>query len=157
MPLLPLFEGEFDAMSQKKSGPAIPLENMRIKLLSDPDTRRIARDVGMKLEEYVELVLQYLAEPNKEPQLYVASDEDLRAAGYEPPSPQAVGEFLIAGARGDLGLGEAPAYKTGFDAAPDTQGKPSLGAEDGREQLPVDDETSQELRKQLPKRGPPRP
>jgi len=141
-------------MSHKKPGPPLPIENVRAKLLADPDTRRIARDVGMELEEYVELVLQYLRNPQQEPQLYVAPDEELRAAGYNPPSSEAVGQFFLAGVRGDLGLGNVEAYKSQFESPPSHPDKPSLRGDEDQEQVSVDEETSQELLKQVPKGRP---
>ncbi|OJH41578.1 hypothetical protein [Cystobacter ferrugineus] len=141
-------------MSQKKPGPQLPIENIRAKLLADPDTRRIARDVGMELEDYVEMVLHYLRNPEQEPQVYVAPDEELRAAGYDPPSSEEVGQFLLAGARGELGLGNVEAYKSQFESPSDTQDKPSLRGDEDQEQVQVDEETSQELLKQVPKARP---
>ena len=113
-------------MAEQKSRLKRPVEKVRAELLADPDTKRIAKAVKMKLEDYVELVLDYAQHPDKEPVLQVASDEELRNAGYEPPSAKDVAQFFLDGANGKLGL-EGPNFnKSGFDSAPAAGGKPSL-------------------------------
>lgn len=116
-------------MAEQKSRLKRPVEKVRAELLADPDTKRIAKAVNMKLEEYVELVLDYAQHPDKEPVLQVASDEELKKAdpNYHPPSAQEVAQFFLDGANGKLGL-EGPNFnKSGFDSAPTgSAGKPSL-------------------------------
>ena len=111
-----------------------PVEKVREELLSDPDTKRIAKAVGMELEEYVELVLDYAQNPDKEPVLQVADDEELKAAGYTPPSVQEVAQFFLDGAAGKLGI-EGPNFnKSGFEsggAAKPTQHGDQPGFESG--------------------------
>ncbi|HYO53658.1 hypothetical protein [Archangium sp.] len=142
-------------MSQQKPRLKKPVEKVRAELLADADTRRIAKSVGMELEAYVELVLDYAQNPDKQPVLQVASDEELRAAGYEPPTPEEVGNFFVAGARGELGL-EGPRFdKSGFDSAPASTGKPSLQGDEGQKPLVSDNpEKRQELLNQVRKGGP---
>lgn len=142
-------------MSEQKPRLKKPVEKVRAELLADPDTKRIAKSVGMELEAYVELVLDYAQNPDKQPVLQVADDAELRAAGYEPPTPEEVGNFFVAGARGELGL-EGPNFnKSGFDSAPSTAGKPSLQGTEGEKPLAAEDSgKSQELLNQLRKGGP---
>ncbi len=143
-------------MSEQKPRLKRPVENVRAELLADPDTQRIARSVGMSLTAYVDLVLDYAQHPEKEPVLKVVSDEALRAAGYDPPTVQEVGEFFQGAARGELGLGPPPSYHTGFEAAQDAPpDKPSLRGDENQEHVEVDEATSQALRKHVP-RGPDR-
>jgi hypothetical protein len=131
-----------------------PVEKIRAELLEDADTRRIAKAVGMELEAYVEMVLDYLQNPDKQPVLKVASDEELRAAGYEAPTPEEVGQFFVAGARGELGIGGPDFTRSGFDSGPATAGKPSLQGNEGQQQLRADDpEKQQELLNQMRKGG----
>ncbi|AKQ65144.1 hypothetical protein A176_002056 [Myxococcus hansupus] len=140
-------------MSEQKPRLKRPVENVRAELLADPDTQRIAKSLDMELEAYVELVLDYAQNPDKEPTLIVAPDEELRAAGYNPPSTQDVANFFIAAANGELGIGPPKSYYTGFEAAQDASNKPSLRGDEGQEQVTVDEETSQKLRKHVPKGG----
>ncbi|PTL79618.1 hypothetical protein [Vitiosangium sp. GDMCC 1.1324] len=131
-----------------------PVEKLRAELLEDSDTKRIAKAVGMELEAYVELVLDYVQNPDKQPVLQVASDEELRAAGYEPPSAEDVGNFFLAGARGELGIGGPDFSKSGFEGAKASAGKPSLQGTEGQQQVRSgDSETSQELLNQVRKGG----
>ncbi|NTX08780.1 hypothetical protein HUA74_34740 [Myxococcus sp. CA051A] len=143
-------------MSEQKPRLTRPVENVRAELLADPDTQRIAKSVGMELAAYVELVLDYAQHPEKEPVLQVVPDEALRAAGYDPPSIQEVGEFFKSAARGELGLGPPASYSTGFEATQAaSQNKPSLRGDENQTRVEVDEATSQALLKNLP-RGPDR-
>lgn len=131
-----------------------PVEKVRAELLADPDTKRIAKSVGMELEAYVELVLDYAQNPDKQPVLQVASDEELRAAGYEPHTTEEVANFFLAGARGELGIGGPDFSKSGFDSANSSAGRPSLQGTEGQQQVRArDGETSQELLNQVRKGG----
>lgn len=141
-------------MSQQKTRSPLPLENVRARLLGDPDTRRIAQDVGLELEEYVELVLHYASHPDQEPQLYVAPDEELRAAGYDAPSAEAVSEFFLAGARGELGIGNAQVYSSQFERSSNNAGKPRLRADEDPEPVSGDEDSGRELLRQALRQGP---
>jgi hypothetical protein len=80
--------------------PAIPKdpEVIRKKVLSDPNTAKIAENLGVPLEEYVNQVIHFVLNPNAEPSLYVVEDEDLRAMGYPPPDADAMGQYIIEAA-----------------------------------------------------------
>ncbi|WP_224371067.1 hypothetical protein [Hyalangium versicolor] len=143
-------------MSEHKPSLKRSLENVRAELLADPDTQRIAQSLDMRLEDYVELVLDYARNPDKEPQLLVASDEELREAGYNPPSAEKVAGFFLAGVRGELGLGEPSSYKTGYEPAQEATGKPSLRGDENQKPVAAQDEKSQALLKHIPKGGPDR-
>lgn len=130
-----------------------PVEQVRAELLADPDTKSIAKSMRMDLEAYVELVLDYAQNPDKEPQLKVASQEELAAAGYDAPTAEDVGNFFLAGARGELGLETVRHDKSGFDSAPGAAGKPSLSGAEGQTQASVDSAKSQELMEQVRKGG----
>ena len=114
-------------MAEQKSRLKRPVAVVRAELLADPDTKRIAKSVQMKLEDYVELVLSYAQDKDKEPVLQVASDEELKRADpdYNPPTVQEVAQFFLDGASGKLDLGGPDFNKSGFDSAP-ASGKPSL-------------------------------
>lgn len=58
-----------------------PVEEVRAELLQDPNTRQIADKLGMKLEEYVELVLDYAQHPEKQPEFNLISDGEAKAKG----------------------------------------------------------------------------
>jgi hypothetical protein len=142
-------------MSQPRRRLTRPVETVRAELLADPDTQRIAKAVGMELSAYVELVLDYALNPDKQPVLQVATDEDLREAGYNPPSAEDVAQFFISASQGELGLGAPASYRTGFEngsgAAPT-----SLRGDENQEPVSVDAETSQKLGQHVPKGGPDR-
>jgi hypothetical protein len=55
------------------------------RLMEDPNTAKIAEKLGMTFESYLELVMKYVNNPNMDAMVDIVSDEDLRAAGTEPP------------------------------------------------------------------------
>lgn len=84
------------AKSQAKlKAPAKDPATLRATLLADPTTKGIAKNLGVPLEDYVEQVLHFAANPQEEPSLYVVEDEDLRQLGYEPPDEEAMGQYLV--------------------------------------------------------------
>jgi hypothetical protein len=139
----------------KKRGLSRPVEVVRAELLKDPETKRIADAVGMKLEDYVELVLEYAQDKDKEPMLNVVSDEELKANGFPVHTVEEVGEFLVAGVKGELPGQGNPFAKSEFEAAKAAAaGKPSLNpAGDGSGGQPVDEAKRQELLEQMKKGG----
>lgn len=62
---------------------------MRAELLGDETTRRIAATLGVPVAEYVELVLEFAKNPEQEPVLEVAGDDD----GEGAPSPEDVARW----------------------------------------------------------------
>jgi DNA-directed RNA polymerase specialized sigma subunit len=95
-------------MSQNtpKKGLTRPIEVVRAELLNDPDTKRIAKTVGMELAEYVELVLEYAQDKDKEPVLKVVSDEELHAAGFKTMTNDDAAKLLLKVAKGEMGVNE---------------------------------------------------
>lgn len=56
-------------------------EELRAQLVKDPKTKDIAKTLGMELDAYVALVIDYALHPEKKPQLNVISEADAKAAG----------------------------------------------------------------------------
>jgi len=140
-------------MSQQKPRKKFTPEEIRAKVLEDPDSKRIAKAVGLELAAYADMVVDYAMNPDKEPQLQIASDEELRNAGYNPPSAEDVGKFFLAGARGELGLETVRHDQSAFDSTPNGAGKPSLSGDEGQQPATVDSAKSQELMEQVRKGG----
>lgn len=62
----------------------------REKILSDPNVAKMAAELEMPLDEFVNTVGYYLNNPGVEPAFLVVSDENLRKMGVEPPSAEAI-------------------------------------------------------------------
>lgn len=102
------------ADSPKQPRTPAELDRLRKNLLADADTARIAKGVGMTLEAYVELVLDFAANPNKEPQLHVVSDEANAPPEARKSSMAEVKKFME-----DVVAGRAtldPLSSSGFEA-----------------------------------------
>lgn len=76
-------------VEQLDKPPKISAE-LRKKILADPNVAKIAAELEMDLEEFVNTVGYYLNNPGVEPAFLVVSDENLRKMGIEPPSAEAI-------------------------------------------------------------------
>ena len=80
--------------AKAKAGKTVNTTKLRAKLLADPDTITIASNLGVPLEEYVDQVLHFVKNPKADPQMLVVEDDDLRAAGFEPPDEKKLLAFV---------------------------------------------------------------
>lgn len=103
-------------MSDAPKKPRRPIEEVRAELMKSEETQQLAKTLGLSLEDYVEKVLSYYKDPNKEPTLYVLSEEQIRAAGVEPPTEKAMTEWLEKVDRGEIDL-RPDHMKDGFKKA----------------------------------------
>ncbi|WP_163999122.1 hypothetical protein [Pyxidicoccus caerfyrddinensis] len=138
--------------NKPKRGLKRPVEVVRAELLKDPETKKIAEAVSMKLEDYVELVLKYAQDKDKEPELAVVSDEELKKNGFTPMSTDEVATLIVKGMKGEL-----PGSPPDFEASKFTQekgsaGKPSLSPQQEQAVAPQDPAAQKALLDQL-KRG----
>lgn len=109
-----------DPKTGKRTMPSRPREVVRAELMADPNTKKIASSLKVELEKYVEMVLDYAYNPDKEVILNVVPDAELKAAGYDVPSAEYVGKWLKGAAKkiGDkIAVGKAT--NSGFDDASD--------------------------------------
>jgi len=112
-----------------KRGLKRPIEVVRAELLKDPDTKKIADAVQLKLEEYVELVLKYAQDKDLEPQLAIVSDEDLRKHGVTPVTVDDAVDIVVKGMKGEL-PGSPPDFDSSkFSESKGAGGKPSLSGD----------------------------
>jgi hypothetical protein len=136
-----------------KRGLERPVEVVRAELLKDPETKKIAEAVSMELEEYVELVLQYAQDPDKEPELAVVSDEELMENGFTPLSSEEAADILIQGMKGQL-PGSAPDFEeSNFTQDKAAAGKPALSAPQGASPNGPQDPAAQKALQEQLKRG----
>lgn len=121
----------------KKRGLSRPIEVIRAELLKDPDTKRIAKAVGMDLEAYVELVLEYAQDKDKQPVLQVMSDAELRAKGFDPHTPEEAAQVIISAVKGEKAQ-PAPSQefqKSEFQPSPSAKG-PALSGDSAHREVP---------------------
>lgn len=70
-------------------------EALRTKLLHDPYTAKIAAELGIPIDEYVQQVLHFAQRPSVEPQLLVVEDEDLINQGHTLLDEKDMARFLV--------------------------------------------------------------
>ena len=84
---------------------------LRAKILSDPNIAKMAAELEMDLDTFVNTVGYYMNNPGVEPAFLVVSDENLRKMGVEPPSAEAI-EANVRASVEAIKAGQAP---SGFD------------------------------------------
>jgi hypothetical protein len=82
---------------------------LRAKILSDPNVEKLAKELGQDLETYVNTIGYYINNPDVEPALLQASDDDIRKTiGIEPPTFEAITAALKAANDAFMSGPEAP-------------------------------------------------
>jgi hypothetical protein len=79
---------QFDSFMKKTP------DEVRALALADPQTAAIAAGIGMKLTQYVDLLVHYATEAVPTQQLFTVPEEALRAAGHDVVSEQTVVGFF---------------------------------------------------------------
>ena len=97
-------------VEQLDAPPPISAEQ-RAKILSDPNVAKMAAELEMPLDEFVNTVGYYLNNPGVEPAFAVVSDADLKKMGIEAPSAEAI----EASVRASVKAIEAGQQPSGFD------------------------------------------
>lgn len=99
-------------VDQLDAPPPISAE-LRKKILSDPNVAKMAAELEMDLEVFVNTVGYYMNNPGVEPAFLVVSDENLRKMGVEPPTAEAI-EANVRASVEAFKAGQAP---SGFEEA----------------------------------------
>jgi hypothetical protein len=84
---------------------------LRAKILADPNVAKIAAQLEMDLEEFVNTVGYYMNNPGVEPAFLVVSDENLKKMGVNVPTQEAI-EANVRASVEAIKAGQAP---SGFD------------------------------------------
>lgn len=126
---------------------------LRAKILSDPNVEKLAKELGQDLETYVNTIGYYINNPDVEPALLQASDEDIRKTiGIEPPTFEAITAVLKAANDAFMAGPEAPSAFV-------NQAKPAMEIpkEGGQEPVkagPADPKLMEAIKKgRLPSKG----
>ena len=86
---------------------------LKAKILSDPNVAKLAAELGMPLDEYVNTIGYYMNNPGVEPAFLVVSDETLKKMGVDAPT----NEQLEANVRASVEAIKAGQSPSGFEAA----------------------------------------
>ena len=127
-------------VEQMDAPPPVSAE-LRAKILADPNVAKIAAELEMSVDEFVNTVGYYMNNPGVEPAFLVVSDEDLRKMGVEPPTAEAI-EANVRASVEAIKAGQAP---SGFDEA---RNKPvELNSQDGQAVTTKDAELDDAVKK----------
>ena len=97
-------------IEQLDAPPPISAE-LRAKILADPNVAKMAAELEMDLDTFVNTVGYYMNNPGVEPAFLVVSDENLRKMGVEPPTAEAI-EANVRASVEAFKAGQAP---SGFE------------------------------------------
>ena len=97
-------------IEQLDAPPPISAE-LRAKILADPNIAKMAAELEIDLDTFVNTVGYYMNNPGVEPAFLVVSDENLRKRGVEPPSAEAL-EANVRSTVEAIKAGQAP---SGFE------------------------------------------
>lgn len=89
----------------KKTLADVPDDQLRAALMKRPDVEEMAKLLAQPVEKYVERLMFYLKNPNEEPVLTIADDEELRAAGVEVHTLDDVNAWIEKVDRGEIPIG----------------------------------------------------
>lgn len=91
--------------------PASP--ELRAQILKDPNAERMAKALGLGLEEFVNRVAYFMSNPDAQPLFAVVPDEKLAEMGVQVPTEEAI----EANVKASVAAIQAGEQRSGFDAA----------------------------------------
>ncbi|MBI4815366.1 MAG: hypothetical protein HY791_03870 [Deltaproteobacteria bacterium] len=101
-----------DEATKKPRGLSRPVEVVRQDLLADKDTVEMAKVLGLTPEEFVEKVIGYAQNPEKEPELLVIDEEEAEEEGLDIPSTADVQRWLRDVEEGKVQVGPVKLHQS---------------------------------------------
>jgi hypothetical protein len=105
-----------------------PVEVIRAEIIAAPESKALAQTFGVSVEEYAELVLDYLQNPAKEPVLEVIDEDDAEEQGVALTTPGEVKAWLEDAATGRPDLATPPAQDGFSTDAAESHARAVLGS-----------------------------
>jgi hypothetical protein len=102
---------ETEVEGMDKAPPASP--ELRAIILKDPNSERMAKALGLTLDEFVNRVGYFMANPDAQPLFAVVPDEKLAEMGVQVPTEEAV----EANVKASVAAIQAGEQRSGFDSA----------------------------------------
>lgn len=124
----------------------VPVEQLRAKLMADPEVSKQAALLKLPIEQYVEKIIDYARHPSKPPQLVLTPDEELKARDPKIPTQEEIGDYLQKVKSGEIAI--SPAHqRDGFknnEAGAPTNFEKALGSADSLQGKSVESAKSPE-------------
>ncbi|MCP4501614.1 MAG: hypothetical protein GY822_16775 [Deltaproteobacteria bacterium] len=93
-----------EGQNRKPAGRALSI--IEAELREDEETKKIAETLGLGLDEYIAMVMEYVKDPKKEPELEVYDEEELAGAiGEKPATVKEIEDWLDKVESGEIDLG----------------------------------------------------
>jgi hypothetical protein len=89
----------------KKSNLGAPASVIRQQLMDDEDTKTIAAAFKIPLEKYVELVMTYAQDPEKDVELTILDEDEIQQDQVDIPTQEEVMTWLEQVASGEIEIG----------------------------------------------------
>ncbi len=94
--------------------PSRPIEEIRAEIMKDPDVREQARIMDIPLEKYVDKIIDYARNPQKQAQVVITPDAVLKKEDPTIPTTEEIKTQLEKIASGEIAI--SPAHKKdGFE------------------------------------------
>jgi hypothetical protein len=102
--------------------PSRPIEEIRAEIMNDPDVREQARIMDIPLEKYVDKIIDYARNPQKQAQVVIKPDAVLKKEDPTIPTTEEIKTHLEKIASGEIAI--SPAHKKdGFEKKTRDQGR----------------------------------
>jgi len=89
------------------------LESVKQKVLADPNTAKIAKELNIPLEQYVVQVCYFILHPDADPDVILVEDADLIKMGHTPPKESE----MLAYIKEAVAVSDASGDTSGFEGA----------------------------------------
>jgi len=126
----------------------LTLEMVQKRVMSDPNTAKIAKELAIPLEQYVAQVCYYLLNPDADPDMVLVEDEDLIKMGHQPPKQSEMLAYLkeavaVAEASGATGFEDSKKKQVALDGGASKAKRGTTGAHNAL----LQDELKKQMRK----------
>jgi hypothetical protein len=118
------------------------IETLRAKLLKDPDTQKIAKNLNFELNDYAGLVAHFKV-TGEEPQLFVAPDKVLKDNGFNPPTMEKLTGFI----KEQKSILESSGQASSFSSLPQVKTAPVAAQQTGKTEAEL--KLAEDLKKQM--------
>jgi len=126
----------------------LTLEMVQKRVMSDPNTAKIAKELDIPLEQYVAQVCYYVLHPEADPDMVLVEDEDLIKMGHQPPKQSEMLAYIkeavaVAEASGSTGFEDTKKKKVSLDGGAGKARKGTTGTHNAL----LQDELKKQMRK----------
>lgn len=127
----------------------LTLKMVRDRVMSDPNTAKIAKELNIPVEDYVTQVVYFVLHPEADPEMLLVEDEDLIKEGHTPPKQSEMIAYLkeavaVAEASGATGFEDSKKKQVALDGGASKARRGTTGTHSNAH---LQDELKKQMRK----------